>query len=132
MFWKLLIWQDAKIRQMVPLSGYDYSVMLKKFFSNAALSLVMDKQAKKKYQAMKDKRDGKSESEPLDPESREAHIQSIKENMEKVITPEREELIRNAMAIQKAKSQIFDDLDDEQKKKLYALAMKALLNKDVS
>jgi len=117
---------------MVPLSGYDYSVMLKKFFSNAALSLVMDKQAKKKYQAMKDKRDGKSESEPLDPESREAHIQSIKENMEKVITPEREELIRNAMAIQKAKSQIFDDLDDEQKKKLYALAMKALLNKDVS
>jgi hypothetical protein len=43
------------------------------------------------------------------------------------MTPERKKIIDDAMAVQQAKATIFNDLNDDQKQKLYALAVKALL-----
>lgn len=43
------------------------------------------------------------------------------------MTPERQELIRQAMEVQRAQAKILDDLKDEDKQKLYALALKTLL-----
>ncbi len=45
-----------------------------------------------------------------------------------VMTPERAELIRQAMQVRAAKQTILADLDDETRAKLVATAMKALLN----
>ena len=44
----------------------------------------------------------------------------------KPITPEREALIEQAMAIHRSKSHILDDLDQDQRDKLYVMAMQAL------
>jgi hypothetical protein len=46
----------------------------------------------------------------------------------KLITPDRAELIRQAMQVRAAKQTILADLDDEARAKLVATAMKALLN----
>lgn len=44
------------------------------------------------------------------------------------MTPERADLIRNAMKIHRAKQRILDDLSDEHRQKLVAMAMRAFLN----
>lgn len=46
----------------------------------------------------------------------------------RAMTPERAELIRNAMRIHRAKQNILADLDDAQRQKLVLLAMRAFLN----
>lgn len=46
----------------------------------------------------------------------------------KLVTPDRAELIRQAMQVRAAKQAILADLDDETRAKLVATAMKALLN----
>lgn len=46
----------------------------------------------------------------------------------RVMTPERAELIRNAMRIHRAKQKVLADLDDKQRQKLVLLAMRAFLN----
>jgi hypothetical protein len=43
------------------------------------------------------------------------------------MTSQRRKIIEEAMAVQRAKADIFNDLNDEQKQKLYALALKTLL-----
>ncbi len=60
--------------------------------------------------------------------TRDQAIQAMKEQMKGVMTPERAALIQNAMAVHKAKQTILSDLSDEQRQKLVALAVKALLN----
>lgn len=45
----------------------------------------------------------------------------------RVMTPQRKKIIEDAMAVQRAKATIFNDLNDEQKQRLYALAVKTLL-----
>ncbi len=45
-----------------------------------------------------------------------------------VVTPDRAELIRQAMKVRAAKQSILADLDDETRAKLVATAMRALLN----
>ncbi|GEO80993.1 hypothetical protein [Pararhodospirillum oryzae] len=54
----------------------------------------------------------------------------IKGARQHVMTPEREELIRQAMAVHKAKQQILADLSDDQRRKLMLTAMRALLHED--
>lgn len=49
---------------------------------------------------------------------------------EGTLSPERQALLRDALAIQRAKKDVFDDLDDEAREKLYVMAMKALVDKD--
>ncbi len=93
---------------------------IKKLFSNAMLSIVMDKQAKEKLQTIREikktaKDEAKNKAEPVGvPEAKEA-------------SSERAELIRNAMEVQRAQSKIFDNMSANDKKKIEAIAMKALM-----
>mgnify|MGYP000249402995 CR=1 FL=1 len=89
--------------------------MLKKFFSKALLSVVMDKNARKKLDAIRGEGQG---TPPLTPEA-------SGEGKKKEMTPERQALIRNAMKVRQEQTKILDELNDEQKLKLYAAAMKA-------
>lgn len=45
-------------------------------------------------------------------------------------SPEREALIRDALAIQRAKADVFADLSEEAREKLYVMAMKTMVDKD--
>jgi len=59
---------------------------------------------------------------------REAALARVREDGGKVMTAERAELIRNAMAVHRAKQTVLADLDDADKQKLVATALRALLN----
>lgn len=59
---------------------------------------------------------------------RDADIARMQSQMKQVVTPERAELLRNAMAVHKAKRKILDDLSDEDRAKLVALAITSFLN----
>lgn len=60
--------------------------------------------------------------------ARDEALDRIRENQDKVMTPERAELIRNAMQVRRAKQQILADLSDEQRQKMALMAMRAFLN----
>lgn len=94
---------------------------MKKFLANALLSLVMDKSARDKLEERR---------QAGNPAERDQRIDEIKGNVEKLMTPERQELIRNALDVHRAKARILDDLGDEKKQRLYALAVKRLLHED--
>jgi len=149
--------------------------MLKKFVSNALLSVVMDKKARDKLQAVKDSKKRGAEPAPTDPTVEKPSAASSKEKSElearadrygamlagaappsgdaveespdelirqalesaeaellnkkrgkKPMTPERQALINQAMAIHQSKTHLLDDLDDESREKLYVMAMEAL------
>ena len=89
-----------------------------KFVSRALLSLVMDKDARAKLER---RREAGKET------ARGARINALRQAAGHVMTPEREQLIRNAMNVHRAKSRIIEDLKDEEKQRLYALAVKKLL-----
>lgn len=59
---------------------------------------------------------------------REAAIVEAQAKLRDVMTPERAELIRQAMAVRKAKQTVLANLSDEQRQRLVAAAMKRLLN----
>lgn len=46
----------------------------------------------------------------------------------RAMTPQRAELLKNAMAVHKAKRKILDDLSDEDRARLVALAITSLMN----
>lgn len=56
-----------------------------------------------------------------------AHMQS---QVRDFVTPERQALIANAMAVHRAKQKILADLDDESRAKLVAMAITTLLHQD--
>ncbi len=95
--------------------------MIKKFLSNAVLSLVMDKQAKEKLKSMRQVRkiaNGGEAGMVTDPPAQ-ASVDKP--------GPDRQELIAQAMAIHQTKAAIFDDLTLNEKRQLRELAAKALL-----
>ncbi len=59
---------------------------------------------------------------------RERAIAQAQADMRKVMTPERAELIRNAMAVRHAKQQVLADLSDDQRAKLVAVALRTMMN----
>ncbi|WP_142849288.1 hypothetical protein [Telmatospirillum sp. J64-1] len=59
---------------------------------------------------------------------REARIAQMQDKAKDLVTPDRAELIRKAMEVQRAKKVILADLSDEQRQRLVATAMKRLLN----
>ena len=92
-----------------------------KFVSNALLSLVMEKKAREKLEERRAaKKASTNEVQTADPGA----------NPKRAMTPERQELIRNALAVQRSKANIFDDLTIHQKEKLHALAEKLLVRPD--
>jgi len=62
--------------------------------------------------------------------ARNAAIAQVQDQVKDLITPDRAELIRQAMKVRAAKQTILADLGDEDRSRLVALAMKALLNED--
>jgi len=62
--------------------------------------------------------------------ARNAAIAQMQDQVKDLITPDRAELIRQAMKVRAAKQTILADLGDEDRARLVALAMKALLNED--
>lgn len=91
-------------------------------FSNAFMSLFLDEKARKSaIQRSKERKIAASMT------AKEKEMQQLRATISDVMTPERQELIQHAMKVRSAKAQILDDLSDEHKQKLYALAVKALL-----
>lgn len=88
---------------------------MKKTFGDMLLGLFVDKKALKSIQKRRQAK------------TREGQIGELRETVERVMTPERAELIRNAVEVQQAKAKIFADLNDEGKQKLYAQAIKSML-----
>lgn len=58
-----------------------------------------------------------------------AHMQA---QVKDFVTPERQALLANAMAVHRAKQKILADLDDESRAKLIAMAITTLLHSDSS
>ena len=69
---------------------------------------------------------GKSPAAPAP--DRAAQRQQVQQQAEKIMTPERQALLRRAMEIQSAKQKIFDALSDEKKRELVAMTMRKALN----
>jgi hypothetical protein len=65
-------------------------------------------------------------------QEREAAITRMQSQVKEFVTPERQALIANAMAVHRAKQQILADLDDESRAKLVAMAITTLLHSEPS
>ena len=98
--------------------------MIKKLLSNAMLSIVMDKQAKEKFHAIRQVRkyaqNGDTVEKSAEPRAEETDGQT---------RPSRQELIAQAMAVHQSQSKILDDLTLNEKQQLLDLAAKALLGR---
>ncbi|NFV78678.1 hypothetical protein [Magnetospirillum aberrantis] len=62
--------------------------------------------------------------------NRDAAIARMQSQVKDFVTPERQALIANAMAVHRAKQNILADLDDESRAKLVAMAITTLLHQD--
>jgi len=99
--------------------------MIKKLLSNAMLSIVMDKQAKEKFHALRQvrkyARGANSGDTPAEPDRNAAVGQAGQS---------RQELIAEAMAIHRSQSKILDNLTLNEKRQLQDLAARALLGSE--
>jgi uncharacterized protein with von Willebrand factor type A (vWA) domain len=103
--------------------------MIKKILSNTMLSIFMDKSAKKNFFAVQESRKiNNKENINVQPTKDTklpvasmagAHTQNVR----------REALIRNAVAVHKEYSKVFDNLSKDQKQRLQLLAMQAMFGK---
>lgn len=100
--------------------------MFKKFISNAMLSIVMDKQAKEKYHAVRESRKARKRAPKVSQDAEQADSQTPREGAPPL---NREELIRNAQAVLKEKSKVLDNLTVNDRRKLQLLAMQAMKSK---
>ena len=64
---------------------------------------------------------------PAAPSSRERDLARLRGQAQALITQERQALIANAMKVHRAKREILDQLDDESRAKLVAMAITALM-----
>lgn len=116
--------------------------MFKKFMSKALLSMVLDKKARDKLSPSKDPEPAdvwdqgeQAAPPPSDPEmTREETETLIKQSLDFAerklsqsgpMTAGRQSLISQAMAVHKSKTGLFNDLNQEQREKLYVVAMKS-------
>ncbi|UTW50693.1 hypothetical protein KFF05_12120 [bacterium SCSIO 12827] len=110
--------------------------MLKKVFSKALLSVVMDKKARSTLDAAKQR--AKTAPQAAAPEALPASAEELRvaarqalESAEKELaskpklTGDRKALIQQALAVRKQKTKILDDLGPDQKIKLQAMALEA-------
>ncbi len=90
-----------------------------KFISKALLPLVMDKQARTKLESRRAYSNGSpAGAAPPEPETPPAEKREM--------TPEREELIRQARAVRRSKAKFLDDLSEEERQKFYDIALREL------
>ncbi|MBC8267985.1 MAG: hypothetical protein H8E36_04485 [Rhodospirillaceae bacterium] len=100
--------------------------MIKKFISSAVLSIFMDKQAKEKYQAVKEGRQARKRG-PVQHEQ--ATNTAIPDHQGESRPMNRQELIESAMAVHKEKSKVLDELTVNERRKLQLIAMQAMKGK---
>lgn len=98
--------------------------MIKKFLSDVALSMVLDKQAKDNYRHIRERKKVAKADTVNHPQPPEA---AAKTEPAQEQSPERAELIRNALAVHSDKSRILDKLSVEDRQKLFTMAEKAIL-----
>lgn len=109
--------------------------MLKKVFSKALLSVVMDKKARSALDAAKQRANkapaAAPEALPTSAEELRFAARQALESAEKELaskpklTGERKALIQQALAVRKQKTKILDELGPDQKIKLQAMALEA-------
>ena len=100
--------------------------MIKKFISNAMLSIIMDKQAKEKLLAARENRKPVPEADSPETLADEAIVKSF--DMRST-DENRQDLIRNAMALHKEKSSVLDDLSEKDRRRLELLALHTMMGK---
>jgi len=112
--------------------------MFRKLFSKALLSVVMDKSArenlKHKRIIKKARKISSGEGPGKTPEvedPQELIAASLKAAEEELaskpeMTPDRRALIQRALAVQRSQSKVLDSLSEEQREKLYVVALKSL------
>ncbi len=123
--------------------------MLKKFVSKALLSVVMDKDARDRLEARKKTKPARKapspepaperpDPEPVQPPSqtktddtRELILDALRAAEQELtekpkMTPERQALIQQALNVQRSKEHVLNGLSQEQRDKLYVVAMKTL------
>ena len=75
-----------------------------------------------------------AKSKPVSPrpasQERTANITKIQKIVQDTATPEREALIKQALRIRRTQTKVLDDLNDEDKLKLYAVAVRAMMGKE--
>ena len=97
-----------------------------KFIGKALAGLVLTRDAQK---AVGQIQVGGGKAKPKSPfDDRNSAIAEMQKDGQGLVTPDRAELICQAMKVRAAKQTILADLDDETRGKLVAAAMKALLN----
>ena len=121
--------------------------MIKKLVSEALLSILMDKNARKTLEARKTIKNAVKDIEaataPADAKDDGSGLAGDSAETRKLIadsvaaaerefvatpklTPDRQALIAQALNVQRAKAHVFDDLTPEQREKLYVVALKSL------
>ncbi|MEO5372829.1 MAG: hypothetical protein H7840_00970 [Alphaproteobacteria bacterium] len=101
------------------------------FLVDLLLSLVLSKKARRNLKAYN--RAVAAQKKPAagaagKGSTREQQIKAMQDNAKGLVTEDRAELIRKAMEIRKAKQTVLANLDDAQRQKLVALALKKLMN----
>jgi hypothetical protein len=97
-----------------------------KFIGKALAGLVLDEKAQAAVVKPAAKK-GKAKAKPA-ASAKDAAIAQVQAQAKDLLTPDRAELIQNAMKVRAAKQTILANLDDESRARLVATAMKALLN----
>ena len=94
------------------------------FVSKALLALVLDKRARAALEAA----NGSPQAPPMKSAGSSAPAKPSPPAPPRARAPtdERRELIRNALAVQRSKQHLFDDLSDDTKAKLLITAVKAM------
>jgi len=128
--------------------------MIMKLVSKALMSVVLDKNARTKVEALKKSKPKKATASAPSPapvaghvtgpvpvsvpsaalESEDTHqliMDSLRAAEQEIIdkqteTPERQALIQQALAIQKSKAHVLDNLSQEDREKMYVMAQQAL------
>lgn len=108
--------------------------MLKKVFSKALLSVVMDKKARETLEAVQAKGAAPAAEQPPRPASAEELRLAARKALEAAekdlsekpkLNIDRKALILQALAVRKQKTKLLEDLPPDQREKLQAMAMQA-------
>ena len=98
-----------------------------KFIGKALAGMVLTKQARQAAGDLAQAALNHAVKKPL-PEAKELAIADMRAQTDHLVTPDRTELIRQAMQMRAAKQSLLADLNDEDRAKLVATAMRAFLS----
>lgn len=119
--------------------------MIKKLVSKVLLSVVMDKNARDRLETRKEKKPARKAPPPASPkapsvappqaaETEETHqlimdaLRAAEQELteKRDMTPDRQALIQQALDLQRSKAHVLDGLSQEEREKLYVVALKSL------